>query len=76
MSMPTPFQRTVAQLVTDQLETLLADDRSYKVLILPNELEVLIIHDPSIDKASAAIDVNVRNFSDDKDMPGMAYAVE
>ncbi|KAF1855126.1 hypothetical protein Lal_00002662, partial [Lupinus albus] len=33
-------------------------------------------HDPETDKASAALDVNVGNFSDESDIPGMAHAVE
>jgi insulysin len=43
---------------------------------LPNRLEVLLIHDPKTDKASAALDVNVGSFSDSEDMPGIAHAVE
>ncbi|KAK8089998.1 peptidase M16 inactive domain-containing protein [Apiospora hydei] len=62
--------------VTDQLETPSLDDRSYRVVRLANQLECLLVHDPETDKASAALDVNVGNFSDEEDMPGMAHAVE
>lgn len=62
--------------VTDGMEKPSLDNRSYRVVRLPNELEVLIVHDPDTDKASAAIDVNVGNFSDEEAMPGMAHAVE
>ncbi|KAF3769957.1 hypothetical protein M406DRAFT_248220 [Cryphonectria parasitica EP155] len=65
-----------AELVTDHLETPSLDDRIYRVIRLPNQLEALIVHDAKTDKASAAMDVNVGNFSDDADMPGMAHAVE
>lgn len=65
-----------AELVTDHLETPSLDDRTYRVIRLPNQLEVLLVHDPQTDKASAAMDVNVGNFSDELDMPGMAHAVE
>lgn len=68
-------QRPVER-VTDQLETPSLDDRTYRVIRLPNQLEALLVHDPETDKASAAIDVNVGNFSDEYDMPGMAHAVE
>ncbi|RYP69252.1 hypothetical protein DL771_006220 [Monosporascus sp. 5C6A] len=68
-------QRPVER-VTDQLETPLLDDRTYRVIRLPNELEALLVHDHDTDKASAALDVNVGNFSDEDDMPGMAHAVE
>lgn len=65
-----------AELVTERLETPSLDDRTYRVIRLPNQLEALIVHDAQTDKASAAMDVNVGNFSDDADMPGMAHAVE
>ncbi|KAK3939917.1 Metalloenzyme, LuxS/M16 peptidase-like protein [Diplogelasinospora grovesii] len=64
------------ELVTDRLETPSLDDRKYRVIRLPNQLEVLLVHDPETDKASAAMDVNVGSFSDEDDMPGMAHAVE
>jgi hypothetical protein len=62
--------------LTDRLETPSLDDRSYRVIKLPNQLEVLLVHDADTDKASAAMDVNVGNFSDDDDAPGLAHAVE
>ncbi|KAM5351566.1 hypothetical protein ACJ41O_004289 [Fusarium nematophilum] len=63
-------------LVTNQLEKPSLDDRDYRVIRLDNELEALLVHDPETDKASAALDVNVGNFSDESDIPGMAHAVE
>ncbi|KAI9676006.1 MAG: Insulinase (Peptidase M16) [Caeruleum heppii] len=62
--------------VSDKLETPSLDDRCYRVIRLQNQLEVLLVHDPDTDKASAALDVNVGNYSDPEDMPGMAHAVE
>ena len=62
--------------LTDRLETPSLDNRSYRVIKLPNQLEVLLVHDAETDKASAAMDVNVGSFSDPKDLPGMAHAVE
>jgi insulysin len=62
--------------VTDSLETPSLDDREYRVVKLANDLEVLLVHDSQTDKASSALDVNVGNFSDEDDMPGMAHAVE
>ena len=62
--------------IADDLERPETDDRSYRVIELPNKLEALIVHDPNTDKASAALNVNVGNFSDEEDMPGMAHAVE
>ena len=62
--------------LADNLEKPLLDNRSYRVIKLPNQLEALLIHDPDTDKASAAMDVNVGSFSDAEEIPGMAHAVE
>ena len=62
--------------IADQLEKPSLDDRSYRVIQLPNKLEALLVHDPDTDKASASVNVNVGSFSDADDMPGMAHAVE
>ncbi|PWY88039.1 LuxS/MPP-like metallohydrolase [Aspergillus sclerotioniger CBS 115572] len=62
--------------IAESLEKPELDDRSYRVIRLPNRLEALLVHDPDTDKASAAVNVNVGNFSDADDMPGMAHAVE
>lgn len=64
------------EVLADHLERPALDNRSYRVVRLPNQLEALLIHDPETDKAAAALDVNVGSFSDDFDMPGMAHAVE
>lgn len=37
------------------------DDRSYKGLILNNHMNVLLISDPTTNKAAAALDVNIGN---------------
>ncbi|KAH7012102.1 peptidase M16 inactive domain-containing protein [Microdochium trichocladiopsis] len=75
---PTMRQQRQCQVerVTDQLETPSVDNRGYRVIRLPNQLEALLVHDADTDKASAALDVNVGSFSDESDMPGMAHAVE
>lgn len=75
MAEPVHSQNGVERLA-DNLEKPLLDDRSYRVIRLPNQLEALLIHDPETDKASAAMDVNVGAFSDAEDMPGIAHAVE
>ncbi|PGH21335.1 hypothetical protein AJ80_03386 [Polytolypa hystricis UAMH7299] len=62
--------------MTDSLEKPELDDRSYRVIRLPNKLEALLVHDPNTDKASAAMDVNVGNFSDPEDLFGLAHALE
>jgi insulysin len=60
----------------EDLERPQLDDRAYRIITLPNKLEVLLIHDANTDKASAALDVNVGSFSDSEDLPGIAHAVE
>lgn len=58
-----------ATVITNKLEQPDLDNRSYRVIQLPNKLEALIVHDPDTDKASAALDVHVGNFSDSDDLP-------
>ncbi|ETI20794.1 hypothetical protein G647_07136 [Cladophialophora carrionii CBS 160.54] len=65
-----------ARRITDELEKPDLDDRSYRVIELSNKLEALLVHDAQTDKASASLNVNVGNFSDEEHMPGMAHAVE
>lgn len=76
--MAEPLNNRAAPLerVADNMEKPALDNRSYRVVKLPNELEALLIHDPETDKASGALDVNVGSFSDKEDMPGLAHAVE
>lgn len=62
--------------LTEHLDKPELDDRSYRVVRLPNKFEALLVHDPTTDKASASVNVKVGNFLDNDDMPGMAHAVE
>ena len=52
------------------------DDRSYRYLVLPNGLSVLLCSDPSTDKSSAALDVRVGHLSDPDSRPGLAHFLE
>ncbi|WP_439134846.1 insulinase family protein [Pseudomaricurvus sp.] len=52
------------------------DNRDYKYLTLPNQLRVLLISDPTTDKASAALDVNVGSGDDPRDREGLAHFLE
>lgn len=54
----------------------LLDNRQYKVVSLQNNLEVLLIHDPDTDKASASLDVHVGSFADPQDLNGLAHFCE
>lgn len=62
--------------VTEHLEKPELDDRSYRVIRLPNKLEALLVHDPDTDKASASVNVNVGNFNDPQDLPGLFHGLE
>lgn len=68
--------RSGVTLLASDLEKPSLDDRSYRVISLPNHLEVLLVSDPSTDKASAAMDVNVGNYSDPDDLPGLSHSLE
>lgn len=43
---------------------------------LPNGMRVLLVHDPSADKAAAAVDVRAGSLSDPRDIPGLAHFLE
>ena len=58
------------------LEKPALDDRSYRLVTLANGLECMLIHDPTTDKASAAMDVKVGHLSDPEDLPGLAHFCE
>ncbi|KAH8667118.1 a-pheromone processing metallopeptidase ste23 [Xylariales sp. PMI_506] len=62
------------ELVTDQLERPLTDDRNYCVVRLPNDLEVFLAHDPTTHEAGACLNVEVGSMSDE--IPGSAHALE
>ncbi|YCL18138.1 Pro-a-factor processing enzyme [Komagataella phaffii] len=64
------------QILTENVVKPDLDDRSYRVIELPNKLRALLIHDPTTDKAAASLDVNVGNFYDPKDLPGLAHFCE
>ena len=65
-----------AHLVTDKLDKPEIDTRSYRIIRLDNELEVLLVSDPDTDKASAALDVHVGHLSDPPNAPGLAHFCE
>ena len=63
-------------LLSSQIEKPELDDRSYRLIKLSNKLEALLVHDPTTEKSSAAMDVNIGSLSDPKDFPGIAHALE
>lgn len=53
-----------------------ADQRAFRYLELPNHLRVLLISDPTADKAAAALDVNVGSRQDPPARQGLAHFLE
>ena len=52
------------------------DTRHYRALVLENELEVMLISDPTSDKAAASMDVYVGSANDPDTLPGLAHFLE
>ncbi|XP_077991993.1 insulin-degrading enzyme-like isoform X2 [Glandiceps talaboti] len=52
------------------------DKREYRGLLLKNKMKVMLITDPTTEKASAAIDVNIGCMSDPDHIPGLAHFCE
>uniref|UniRef100_UPI00398EDA0B insulin-degrading enzyme isoform X1 n=2 Tax=Pristiophorus japonicus TaxID=55135 RepID=UPI00398EDA0B len=52
------------------------DKREYRGLELSNGIHALLIHDPTTDKSSAALDVHIGSLADPKDIPGLAHFCE
>ncbi|XP_059803576.1 insulin-degrading enzyme isoform X1 [Hypanus sabinus] len=52
------------------------DKREYRGLELTNGIRVLLIHDPTTDKSSAALDVHIGSLADPKEIPGLAHFCE
>lgn len=52
------------------------DKSKYRHLTLPNGLQALLVSDATLDKSSAALNVNIGNFYDPEDLPGLAHFLE
>lgn len=52
------------------------DPSQYRTITLANGLQVLLVHDPRADKASAAMDVNAGSAQEPTDVPGLAHFLE
>jgi protease-3 len=52
------------------------DKRLYKSIILDNQLEVVLVSDPSIEKSAAALSVKVGSFQEPKEFGGLAHYLE
>eukprot|EP01104_Vermistella_antarctica_P017836 TRINITY_DN6412_c0_g1_i1.p1 TRINITY_DN6412_c0_g1~~TRINITY_DN6412_c0_g1_i1.p1 ORF type:complete len:1087 (+),score=280.46 TRINITY_DN6412_c0_g1_i1:370-3261(+) len=52
------------------------DNREYSYITLDNGMNILLVSDPTSEKASASMDVGVGSFSDPDDIPGLAHFLE
>lgn len=52
------------------------DDRSYRIIRLHNDLQAVLVSDPTTDKAAASLSVGVGHLSDPDDRPGLAHFCE
>lgn len=52
------------------------DKRLYKSIILDNQLEVILVSDPTIEKSAAALSVNVGSFQEPNEFGGLAHYLE
>ncbi len=52
------------------------DHRNFRTITLPNQLTVLLISDPQLNKSAAAMDVGVGSLSNPPEYPGLAHFLE
>ena len=52
------------------------DDCSYRFITLENKMRVLLVSDPTTDKAACSMNVHVGHLSDPDDVPGLAHFLE
>lgn len=52
------------------------DDRNYAALLLPNNLQVVLVSDPTLENAAASLAVGVGSAQDPASQPGLAHYLE
>ncbi|CAF4060738.1 unnamed protein product, partial [Adineta steineri] len=62
--------------IVDNIKKSDSDSWNYRGLELSNEMLVVLINHPNIDKAAAALDVSVGSLADPRDVPGTAHFLE
>ncbi|WP_392353347.1 insulinase family protein [Pseudoalteromonas sp. PB2-1] len=72
----TPNQTTNTNLIPESLIVSPNDTREYKTLKLANEIDVILISDPSAEKSAAALSVGVGLLHDPMSQQGMAHYLE
>ncbi|CAF4338751.1 unnamed protein product, partial [Adineta steineri] len=62
--------------IVDNIKKSDSDSWNYRGLELSNEMLVVLISHPDIDKAAAALDVSIGSLADPRDVPGIAHFLE
>ncbi|CAF0723441.1 unnamed protein product [Adineta steineri] len=62
--------------IVDNIKKSDSDSWNYRGLELSNEMLVVLISHPNIDKAAAALDVSIGSLADPRDVPGIAHFCE
>jgi insulysin len=62
--------------VANQIVTSPNDSRQYRHITLANQLDVLLISDPSSDKAAASLDVYIGSYQNPQDRAGLVHFLE
>jgi hypothetical protein len=50
-----------------------SDNRQYRAVVLKNNLKVMLVSDPTTDKAAAAMDVHIGSLTDPWELPGLLH---
>ncbi|CAF1449332.1 unnamed protein product [Adineta steineri] len=80
--MPTEFEKQMSLVestivrVVDNIKKSDSDSWNYRGLELSNEMLVVLISHPNVDKAAAALDVSIGKLADPRDVPGIAHFLE
>ncbi|QQX79498.1 insulinase family protein [Shewanella sp. KX20019] len=61
---------------SNEIKKSVNDERSYRVITLDNELEVVLVSDPSIEKSAAALSVGVGSYQEPLEFGGLAHYLE
>ncbi|KKO43976.1 peptidase M16 [Arsukibacterium ikkense] len=69
-------EQRVQQQVAGQILVSPNDERAYKTLVLPNQLEVILVSDATTEKSAASLSVGVGLLQDPMSQQGMAHYLE
>lgn len=78
MPQPTPSQSQPPQhqITVTNIQKSQQDAKSYRGLVLPNGLKVILISDPTAQKSAACMSIEVGHMSDPPEIPGLAHLCE